>query len=89
MAEHLLAVSITQVHAAATAVTEKLAVGTFARTHPLSVTIRGEALFPDVHEVIAVDVALMVVGADAGAGRDATVHKHRAYGDARLTGKEP
>ena len=78
-------VAIAQVHAVALTVAPVAAVGTVVLLHPLAIAIRMVAVFPDVHEVILVDIPLMVVGADAGTGADCAVGHHRAYGDACLT----
>ena len=48
-----------------------------------------EAMLPDIHEVVLVDVPLFVVIADAGAGADAAIHKNRGYRYACRTAEHP
>ncbi len=45
-------------------------------------------LFPHLHEVIVVDVALMIVGTDAGTSRYAAICQYRTDSDACLTAEE-
>ena len=45
-------------------------------------------LFPHLHKVIVVDVALMIVGTDAGTSRYAAICQYRTDGDACLTAEE-
>ena len=73
MAENKLAVFVAQVHAVAAAVAEPFAVGTFILAHPLAVTIRTELIFPDVHEIILVDISLVIIRSDARARGNRTV----------------
>ena len=68
MTKQEFAVRVTQVHAAAQAVFEILARGACSGAHPFPVAVGLEAPLPDIHQVVPVDVALVVVGADAGAG---------------------
>lgn len=75
-------------HAVALAISEILAFGTVARTHPFAIAIGVELVFPHLHEVVFVDVPLMIVGADAGAGRDGAVYQHGTHCDACLTSVE-
>lgn len=89
MAEQQFAVAVAQVHAIALTVAEVLAVGTLAATHPFTVAVGGIAVLPDIHEVVLVDVALMVVGTDAGTGGNGAVGHHGTNGDTGLTGEQP
>ena len=57
---------VPKMHAVAEAVFPCLAGSAVARFHPAMVPIRLEALVPYFHEVVPVDIALVVVGADAG-----------------------
>ena len=88
VAEEEVAIAIAEVHAVALAVAEEVAVGTGAGAHPFAVAVGLEAVFPHVHEVVLIDVALMVVATDAGAGGDGTVDEDGTNGDACLTGVE-
>ena len=73
MAENQLAVFVAQVHAVAAAVAEPFAVGAFILAHPLTVTIRTKLIFPDIHEIILVDISLMIIRSDARACGNRTV----------------
>ena len=50
-----------QVHAIAFAVAEHLAVGAYSLFGPTAVAIGFEAIVPDIHEVILINVSLMEV----------------------------
>ena len=63
-----IALIITKMHTAALTVSEISALGTLALPHPFTVTVRQETLLPDIHEIILIDIALMIVGTDAGTG---------------------
>ena len=73
MAEKELAIAVAQVHTVATAVAEIAARGTLSALHPLAVAVWVVAVFPHVHEVVLVDVALIVVGTYAGTGGNRAV----------------
>ena len=88
VAEQELAVAVAQVHAVTLAVAEVLAAGTLAGVHPFAMTIGGIAVLPDVHEVVLVDVALIVVCPDAGTGGNGAVGHHGTYCNASLTGEQ-
>ena len=88
MAEHQLALAVAEVHAAAPAEAEVLALCALVLLHPLAVAVGSEALLPDIHEVILVNIALVIVGTDAGAGRDGAVGEDGAYADTRLAEEE-
>ena len=84
MAEEQFAIAVSEVHAIAPAIAEILAILTFISSCPLSVSIHLIAVFPHLHEVVFIDVALMIVSADAGAGTDAAVCQYGASGDASV-----
>lgn len=63
-----IALIITKMHTATLAVSEVSALGTLTLPHPFTVTVRKETVLPDIHEIILVDIALMIVGTDAGTG---------------------
>ena len=67
---------ITQVHTTAQAIAEVAALGALILAHPLSVAIRGKTMLPHFHKIILVDVALMIIGTDAGTGRDGAIHQN-------------
>ena len=85
MTKQQLAFFVAKVHPVASAVAEIFTCGALIRFHPFAVAIGEVASLPYLHEVILVDIPLMVVGADAGTGADCAVGHHRAYGDASLT----
>ena len=68
VAEQESAFAVTEMHAVALTVAEEPTVGTRTSTHPCTVAIGLEAMFPYIHEIVLVDIALVVVAADAGAG---------------------
>ena len=70
MAEQQIAVFVAQVHAVAPAIAEELALAAIALAHPFAVAIRGEAVGPHLPEIVAVYVALLIVGADARTRRN-------------------
>ena len=82
MAEEKFAVGVPQVHAVAFAVFPDLAGGALVFMHPGAVPEGLEACVPDFHEVILVDVSLMIIGPDTGAGGDAAVGKDGSHRDA-------
>ena len=75
-------------HAIAEAIAEVLTVCALVLAHPVAVAVGKETALPDVHEVVVVDIALLVVAADAGAGGDGAVDKDGADGDTSLAGVE-
>lgn len=64
-------------HAVAFAEFPYFAVGAFIFSHPFTITIWFEFVFPNIPEIVFVDIALMEIATDAGARRYATVAKHR------------
>ena len=88
MAEQQFPVAVAQMHTVTLTVTEIAARGTIVLLHPLTVAILLVTALPYIHEVILIDIALIVVGSDAGTGSDGTVGHHGAHADTRLTGEE-
>ena len=88
MTEQETAVAVAQMHAVALTVAEILAVGTNTATHPLALAIGCIAVLPNIHEIVLVDVALMIVGTDAGTGCNGAVGHDGTHGDACLSGEE-
>ena len=82
MAEEKFAVGVAEVHAVAFAVFPDFTGGALVFMHPGAVPEGLEACVPDFHEVILVDVSLMIIGSDTGAGGDAAVGKDGTNGDA-------
>ena len=82
MAKHEGSVFPAEVHAVSFAEGPCFAI--FARLgllHPRAVTVRFEAVFPDVPERVLVDISLVVFAADGGAGRDRTVDEDGSDGN--------
>ena len=77
MAEEQLAVVVAQMHATAATVAEIATVGTLVAPHPLAIAIGLETAFPNLHEIVVVDVALMIVGTQTGTGTDGSVAHDR------------
>ena len=85
MTKQQLAFFVAKVHPVASAVAEILTRSALTCFHPFAVAIGEVASLPYLHEVVLIDIPLMVVGTDAGTGADCAVGHHRAYGDASLT----
>lgn len=81
VAKHQLALFVAQVHAVALAVAKEGAVGTQAFLHPRAVAERTVAVVPHVHEVVAIDVSLMKITPDAGAGRQRAVYQDGSHAE--------
>lgn len=75
-------------HAVSLAVTEEITIGTSVFLHPLPVAGRLETVFPYIHKVIPVDIALIEIAADTGTGRDRTICQDRTYADTGITREE-
>ena len=88
MTQYKFSIFVPKVHSVALTVAEDVALGTDARTHPLAVAIDLVTILPYLPEIILVDVALMIVGTDAGTGSYRAVNEYRAHRDARLTTEE-
>ena len=82
------AVAIAQMHAITLTIAEVFALGTFVFLHPLAVAIGMIAILPHFHEVVFVDVSLIIDCPDAGTGSDRTVGHYRPYRHTSLTGEE-
>lgn len=67
---------------------EKGTVGTHTFFHPATISEGLEAVLPHVHEVVAVDIALMVIGTNAGTGGDRAVRQNGGDADAGVAGVE-
>ena len=63
-----------QVHGATQAIIIDLAIGALSRFHPLAITERLETVYPNVKEVILIDVALGKTSVNIRAGGDGSVH---------------
>ena len=80
VAAHQRSVGFTQVHSASAAVSEGFAVGArFEFAHPCAVAVWFETVVPYCHKIIAVYIALGVIGTDARTCRDISVYQNRAY----------
>ena len=85
MADFQLTFIIAQMKAVAMAVAEEAARGAVAGAFPFVGAVGLVAVLPYIPELVFVDVALMVAGADAGTGSDSAVGHDGTYGDASLT----
>lgn len=88
MAENQFAVRVPEVHSVSLTIPPVFASGALVAAHPFAVAVRSEPVFPDIDEVVLVDIALTVVGTDAGTGGDASVSENRPYADSGLTIEE-
>ncbi len=88
VAEEEVTVAVVQVHTVALAVAEKGTVGTHTFFHPATIAEELETVLPHIHEFIVVDVALMVVGTDAGTGGYRAVRQNGGDTDASIAGVE-
>ena len=70
---------VSEMHSVAFAVSELFAGGAWTSASPASITIRLEAVLPNVDQVVRVYVALAIVGSDAGAGGYGSVGKDGGY----------
>ena len=64
MANQQLSRFVVQMHCSAQAMFEHLAVGARALLHPGTVAERLETVFPDIEEIVLIDVALLEAEAD-------------------------
>ena len=71
---HLPLVFRMEMHGTAKAVLVHLAVGARALFHPFTVAERLEAVFPNIKEIILVDIALHIAAIDVGASGDGAVN---------------
>ena len=70
-------------HAVALAIAPHLAMLTLVGLHPFPVAINLEFVLPNVPKTVLVDIALMVIAADAEATRDRTVGQYGSHINAR------
>ena len=89
MAEQQFAFIVPEVHAASFAVAPVFAAFAIVRFHPFVIAMRLETMFPNIHEVVFVDVSLTVIRPDACAGADASVDEDGSHCDACHTAKHP
>ena len=78
-----LPVTVAQMHAVALAIAPHLAMLTLVGLHPFSVAVDLEFVLPNVPKTVLVDIALMVVAADAEATRNGAVGQYGSYINAR------
>ena len=75
MASNQVPILVVQVHSAAFAIAEHVAVGTLSFPGPFPVAIFLEAVVPDVDKAVFVDVSLVIVGADARTAGNGAVYQ--------------
>ena len=83
MAKQQIAFAVVQMHAIALAIAEEGTIGTQAFFHPVSVAIGLETMFPHFHKIVPVNIALVIIGTNAGAGRNRAIRQNRRHTDAR------
>ena len=82
MANHKRTVFTSEMHTVSFAVAEEFAcVAGFYPAHPLTVAIRLKAVFPNGPEIVLINIALVVLATDRGAGRDTAIDKDRSHTD--------
>ena len=69
-------------HAVALTIPPHLAFGTLVGLHPFAVAVDLKLVLPNVPKAVLIDIALVVVAADAKAARDGAVGQHRSDVDA-------
>ena len=83
-----MSVIIAQMHSVSPAVAPMPTVLAVSCPSPVEGAMWLVAVFPDVHEFVLIDVALVIIGADAGTGGNGTICHNAAHGDARLAMEE-
>ena len=78
VAEKQFSVIRPKMHPASEAIFEKPAVAALVFPHPRPVAVRLETVFPHVHEIVLVDIALMIIAPDARTRRNRAVGKYRS-----------
>ena len=76
MTHNQFAIFVPKVHSVALTITEIFTIGAFSGIHPSSVAIWLVAVFPNIYEIIRVDVALSQIATDTCTGRDGSVYHH-------------
>ena len=85
MAEDELTFPVTEMHTVPPTVTPIAAILAFSLTHPFTLTVGLVAVLPYLHEIVLIDIPLVVVGTDTGTSGDGAVCHHRTYRHASLT----
>ena len=78
-----------QVHCPTEAVLKHLAISALARFHPSAVAERVETVFPNVKEIVLVDVALHKATVNVGTSGNGTVNQDGTDGDTRTAEIKP
>ena len=78
-----------QMHRAAEAVLIHLAISALTRFHPLAVTEGLETVFPNVKEIVLIDITLHEAAIDVGTSGNGAINQDGADGDASATKIEP
>lgn len=87
--KNVIRITSMQMHRPAKAIPIHLAVGTLSRLHPSAVTEGLETVFPNIEEVILIDIALREAAVDVGTSGNGAVNEDGANGDARTAKIEP
>lgn len=78
-----------QMHSPTKTITKRFAISTLTLLHPLAVAKRLETVFPNVQEIVLVDVALHIAAVNIRASRDGAVYEDGSDGNARTAEIEP
>ena len=78
-----------QVHTVPFAKAERLAILAFSTTCPIAISEDLEAIVPHVHEIVLVDVSLLVIVSDTQTGGNAAINQDAGCRDTCLTDIEP
>ena len=89
MANQQLSRFIVQMHRPTKAVLEHLAISARALLHPGAVTERLETVFPDIEEIVLINIALHIAAVNVGTSGNRAVNEDGADSDARPAEIEP
>ena len=71
-----LPVTVAQMHAVALAIAPHLAMLTLVGLHPFPVAVNLEFVLPNIPKTILIDIALMVIAADAETARNRAISQY-------------
>ncbi len=78
-----------EMHRTAKAILKHLAISTLSSFHPGTVTEGLETVFPNVEEIVLIDVALDITSVDVGAGGNGAIYEDGADSNTRAAEIEP
>ena len=89
MAAEEVSVRFTEVHAITLAITPNLTTVTrFKPAHPASIAVGLKAILPDIPELVAIDITLIILAANRSASGDRAIHQDRGDGQSRSAMEE-